>query len=601
LVTARGRLADLEDAQFVTLTVLNEDEAGTLFGRVAGVHRVAGDRVATRRVLVACGGLPLALRIAGARVAAWPEHGLVKLADRLVEERERLDQLAVGDLEVRAGLASSYRALSSEAQRAFRLLGTLDVPDVPIWAWPALLDREDEAALRQLDQLTEVHLVETTTVAGQPPRIRLHDLVRLYARERMRDEDPGGVAPAVGRAAAAWLALANEAEPELWGSFTRTQFGSAAYEPMPADAIAYAHEHPDTWFAAEREALVILIRSCVEDHHDELAWDLAGVSARFLELRGHYDDLAETVDLGLQAARRSGHIRGEAFLLRAKGEVAADLDEYDRAADYLQRALALSRQTHDEVNEAWTLRALSTVYRVWGRGDTAEEYLTNALATFDRIADPAGVGECHYGLGAAAREHGRLGDARHHYEVALTIFRTLEDPFNESLVLMSAARVSQLLDDITQAVEYLERALALCRMIDHPGGVAWASTYLGDLRLATGRLQAAEPLLTEAATLARRLGDRYCEAVSAHTLGRLRLGTGDQEAAEHLFRSSIDIADKCDLPLHKGRSLITLGDSQLLRGAFTDAVESWQTARELLSAHGFPEASDAERRLLTRR
>lgn len=600
LVTARGRLADLEGAHFVTLAVLDEEEAGVLFSRVAKSQQVDRDRSATRRVLAACGGLPLALRIAGARVAAWPDRGLAQLADRLAEEQERLSQLTVGDLEVRAGLASSYRGLSTEAQRAFRLMGTMDLPDVPHWAWSALLDREDEAGVVLLNQLVDVHLAEVTTTAGQLPRIRMHDLVRLYARERVYEEDPAEVAPAVGRAAGAWLSLADEAEPGLRGGFTRTLAGPAPRRLVPAAAIAYAREHPNAWFEAEREALGGLVRRCVDQQLDDQAWDLAGVTARFFELRGHYADFAATVELGLHAARRSGHVRAEAFLLRAQGELAADLDQYDLASDHLERALALSRETYDEVNEAWTLRALSTVSRVQGRGDAAEECLINAIAIFERVADTTGMGECHYGLGAIAREHGRLEDANHHYAVALAIFRALDDPFNESLVLMSAARLYQVLGNTTQAAENLEQALALCRAIDHPGGVAWASTYLGDLRLADDHPDTAEPLLTEAVTLARRLGDRYCEAVTMHTLGRLRLASGDQEAADVLLRSSVDLADACDLSLHKGRSLITLGDSQLLRGAVAAALKSWQSARDLLSTHGFPEAEDAEARLLAR-
>lgn len=600
LVTTRGRLADLEAASFVSLAVLDQPGATALFGRVAGPDRTAADPSATRRILVACRGLPLAIRIAGARVAAWPERGLDQLADLLADEQGRLDQLSVGDLEVRASIALSYEALDSEARRTFRLLGALGVPEVPLWAMPALLDRADGVAMALVDQLTEVHLVEIAPRSDAGPHVRFHDLVRLYAQERARVEDGDQVRAAVARAAGAWLALVDAAQPRLPGGLTRTAVGAAARWPMPAAVVNAARHGPDAWFATERAALIALIDRCVTTGLDELAWDLAGGLTRFLELRGHYAELTRVAELGLVAARRQGDVAAESFLLRVQGDLHADLDRYDQAADCLQQALALARAAGNERQAAWAERSLSTVRRVQGRGTEAAALLDDAVVTLERAGDAVGVGECHYGLGAIAREHGRFDDALHHYDVALAIFRAMDDRFNESLVLTSSARVHQLRNATGPAADALERALRLCADIDHPGGVAWASTYLGDLWVAAGRPEAAEPLLTDALTLARQLGDRYCEAVTLHTLGRLRLETGSPLVAEGLVRHSIVLADQYDLPLHQGRSLITLGDVQLRGGAVAEAGESWRAAQRLLSQHGFPEAADAEHRLLTR-
>ena len=115
LVTSRNRLAGLiaqEGARLLSLDVLPCEEALELLGRIARVTRLAAERGAAEEIARLCGYLPLALSIAATRLVTTPTMSLARLARRLGDERHRLEELAAGDVDVRASFARSYRGLS---------------------------------------------------------------------------------------------------------------------------------------------------------------------------------------------------------------------------------------------------------------------------------------------------------------------------------------------------------------------------------------------------------------------------------------------------------------------------------------------------------
>src|SRR6202041_1917488 len=111
LVTTRNRTPDLVSTRFVDLNVLEDTEALALFSRIVGEERAAAEPDATAEILVACAGLPLAIRICAARLAARRQWRVATLASRLRSEHRRLDELSIGDLAVRASFQVSYDSL----------------------------------------------------------------------------------------------------------------------------------------------------------------------------------------------------------------------------------------------------------------------------------------------------------------------------------------------------------------------------------------------------------------------------------------------------------------------------------------------------------
>ncbi|UBU09488.1 AfsR/SARP family transcriptional regulator [Nonomuraea gerenzanensis] len=185
LVTARRTLTSLDGASHHRLGVMAEDETATLLGRLIGEERVAAEQRAARAIVRLCAGLPLAIRIAAARLIARPGLSLRVLADRLAVEEHRLSELQADDQAVRACFMMSYRSLDAESSRLFRLLSLLGGAVISVVAAAALADRPEPRTADLLDRLTEAQLLE---VCGHD-RYRMHDLIRLFARERAREED----------------------------------------------------------------------------------------------------------------------------------------------------------------------------------------------------------------------------------------------------------------------------------------------------------------------------------------------------------------------------------------------------------------------------
>jgi NB-ARC domain len=160
LITSRGQLAALAGGASLTVDVLPEDDAIALLARLGGEDRIAADPADAIAVVRHCGYLPLALRIAGAKLGTRPAWTSAELAVRLADERRRLEELRVGDLAVRASFALSYQSLAPVQARVFRLLGLLDGPDMA----PATVAALAETTLREaeglLESLLDAHLLQ---------------------------------------------------------------------------------------------------------------------------------------------------------------------------------------------------------------------------------------------------------------------------------------------------------------------------------------------------------------------------------------------------------------------------------------------------------
>jgi hypothetical protein len=159
IVTSRAPLGVIP-AHLTVLDVLTPGQAIELLEAIIGQDRVAAEPTAAAAIVELCGRLPLALRIAGARLATKPHWRLARLADRLGDERNRLDELRAGDLEVRTSFMLSYQGRSDDERRLFRLLGLLHSPDFTAWMAAALLDAPVVVAEDLLERLVEVQLLQ---------------------------------------------------------------------------------------------------------------------------------------------------------------------------------------------------------------------------------------------------------------------------------------------------------------------------------------------------------------------------------------------------------------------------------------------------------
>jgi DNA-binding SARP family transcriptional activator len=498
LVTSRSGLAGLEAAAAYHLDTLPPAEAVALLGALVATERVAAEPEAAREIAQLCGGLPLALRIAGARLARRSGWTLGYLAGRLADERRRLDELSAGDLAVRGSIELGYQGLAGAEQRLFRRLGALSAPDFAPWAAAALLDVAEAEAERLVEALVDAGLLQEFGVdaAGQQ-RYRFHDLTRLYARERAEPQ----WTPLARRV----LELTRHARslllPREPGSGETTRIG----EPTLRVGTREIRESAD-WFAAERGFLVATVADLHRAELAEPTWRLAFYLAPFLESRAHLDDWRRTHEQALAAARAAGHRRGTALVLRGLGDLHRIEGRLEAAAAALRESLDLLAD--DRAEEARSRYRLGWVELAGDELAAAEACFEGALETFDRYRDTRGTADALRGLGVVHRRRGRIPEAAECLSASATGFRELGDPRGEAAALRELSLVRLARGELGAARESIERALANLRRLADRLAEAHVLVTLARLSLAEGSVDAAWAAAEQAREVYDEYGDR---------------------------------------------------------------------------------------------
>ncbi|MEH0975254.1 BTAD domain-containing putative transcriptional regulator [Micromonospora sp. CPCC 205546] len=190
IVTSRLRMPELAGATSIEVGTLDRAQALALLGRIIGAQRIAEETDAAGRIVELCGRLSLGVRVAGSRLLARPHWSLGYLADRLADERYRLDELRLGSMDVRERLDSSYHQLADLGQLALRRLSLLRVPAFPSWCTAEVLGVSRHAGEEVGEDLVDARLLEIVeSDGGRRQRFRFHDLVRVFAREKADQAD----------------------------------------------------------------------------------------------------------------------------------------------------------------------------------------------------------------------------------------------------------------------------------------------------------------------------------------------------------------------------------------------------------------------------
>jgi transcriptional regulator with XRE-family HTH domain len=259
LITSRRKLTGLTDAYPLSLDVLGWEEAERLFINLIGERRCE-DRNAVRQILAACGRLPLAIRLIAGRLRHHRDELLAEVAADLADQTAALDALVAEHLSVRAAFEWSYRLLTDAQRRAFRLLGWHPGPEITLVVIVAVADVSPTEGKQLLRELASHNLVDQLSVAGVPggPRYRMHDLVRLYARERADAEEPLlAEAAAVDRLVGSYLAITRAADRLL-----RPYVSGDSDQSTAGTVVAFADESKArTWLTSERHNLLACARA----------------------------------------------------------------------------------------------------------------------------------------------------------------------------------------------------------------------------------------------------------------------------------------------------------------------------------------------------
>ncbi|MEU5263753.1 BTAD domain-containing putative transcriptional regulator [Amycolatopsis sp. NPDC021455] len=504
VVTSRVRLTGLAGAGVLDVDVLDPEQATGMLATMIGTDRVAAEPAAADALVRLVGGLPLALRIVAARLAARPSWSLAWMLERLSDERRRLDELAHGELMVRASLALTYDGLAGDARRLLRLLSCLDRLSFPVWVAAALLEADPMRAADLLERLVDAQMLEISAIERDgSPRYRFHDLIRLFAREQLDEhEQASGRRAALARVASGWLGLATEAHHRIYGGDFTVLHGPAPRQRPPAGAVDRILADPLLWFEDEQDNLCSIVALAAEAGLDECAWDLAVTMVALFENRCYFDAWERTHRQALAAVRAAANRRGEAALLCSLG------------------SLQLSRS----------------------RPDAAAEPLSAALATFEDLGDAHGTAMAHRNL--ALLDEARGTDPRPRFERALAEFRVAGDPVGEAYVLGRLAQTALDTGDEERAGEHLAEALRICDRTGTPRVEVQLRYRLGGLLMRQGRHDEAAELLTGLLSRARAARDVAGEARILHRLGLAHARLGRRETAERLLVEALELQSR---------------------------------------------------------
>ncbi|MDH2430735.1 BTAD domain-containing putative transcriptional regulator [Sphaerisporangium sp. TRM90804] len=388
IVTSRCRLSGWPGARTADLGPLEAADATALLAAMVGDERVAAEPDAAAELVRACGGLPLAIRAAGSRLATRTHWTIARFTERLASGG--LDELTVGDLDVRAAVAIGYQRADAPARRAFRLLGVLDLPSFAASTAATTLEVPLEAAEELLNALADQRLVEVAgTDATGRTRYRFHPLVRLHARERAAlEENETTVHVMVTRALATLLALAQEADDRLPHTPYTPVRGRAPRWPPPAPAGDRRRADPAAWFESERASLVAAVLQAAAAGHHELAWELAGSLLNAAVLRGHWEELERTHEVALAACRGAGNRLGEAVMLRGLAELRYGQRRYEECLASVRAARAAFAGLRVVSGEADALTRLKELHTDLGGFEEAWQD-TWSLAALSPTGAPA--------------------------------------------------------------------------------------------------------------------------------------------------------------------------------------------------------------------
>lgn len=516
LVTSRSRLAGLAGARLLQLDELSVPEATGLLAAVAGPDRVDAEPAAAAGVVDACGRLPLAVRIAGARLASRPGWSVAFLAERLVDDHHRLDELHIDDVGIRTSFTFSYAALDAVSARAFRLLSGPNAPAIPLEVASALLDLPAREAERTLEGLVDAHLLTTP----QEQLYAYHDLLRLFARECSKAEDH-----TVDRIAALTRATRATAA-QIEHNLPRPRTGVGGRREVPGAArIRSNSAHPDAqqWVEANRAGILAYLTQARNTAAipAALAADMLESVIRAFIIAGLWTELEQCGRAILEAADREGDVRAESSARRAIGWAALYRRDLALATKMLHSSLDCAQRAEDLVGQGSTHLALGALDGARGMHQSAIYHQSRAVEIFTRLSIDDMAAVAHNYLGQQYLADGSADRALDHLRHGLVLARANNDSPVEAMSLYMLSAAHSAADDHEAAIAYGIEAVTASRTHQARYSEARALNHLGRALVNAGRTDEGRAHLAVSADLFDSIGDQRQAAAARAEASRV--------------------------------------------------------------------------------
>ena len=582
MITSRRRLVGLDGVGTVSLDALPESDALALLARVVGDSRPVAERAAALAAVRLCGRLPLAIRIAGARLRYRPMWTLAALAARLGSEPGPLGELDEPHRGVVNAFALSHRRLSPRQRLVFQTQGRHFGTDFDVFHVAAMTGLPLNEADWTLHELVDVHML-TEPVIG---RFKLHDLLRDYAAMVAGDATDPATATVPDRLLDYLLYAAAKADAQLNPKPPRWPLNGVyppAYLPPMADAAAAL-----AWFDVEHETLLKAIRFASATGRVNAAWKLPYLTSRYWDTRDRVPEAVEVcrqvlaavgdlpdplpgADLlyclarlrhhaggesltmnreALDRYRRVGHRAGECDALIGIGLALEAAGEYAAAIEAMTAARALATDISDgapSVSSSAALNNLATLHGRLGRLDEAIDLLNRATEESRAIGDEHSVATNLSNIGFAYMMLDKLDTAERYLRDSLEVYERVDDTLRQADMLSQLGVVATLQGRHADALDYHEQTAALLTRVVGHENAAKLYNDRGQSQAAAGQSAAALASHEYALLLARDHGRPFEEARALAAIGEL-LHDRDPDGARRYLADALRRYDELGVP-----------------------------------------------------
>ena len=395
---------------------------------------------------------------------------------------------------------SSYRKLSTEEARVFRLLGLHPGPDFGADATAALTGLDRFTAHQHLETLAGLNLIKTTG----PERYQIEDQSRAYANDRSQAEDTAeGRHQAITRLLTWYARTAQKADLLMYPGLPVI---GISVDPVDSELSLADRGQAVAWLKAEHRAFVASLWAAADYGANDLAMALAG-SARMLRALPQDQWLVrfKAESLGIEIAKVAGNQTAMGFLQAVRGDTLCDLGRYDEAETEFSSVVELANQTGDQRGEWLGLLGLGQVQLEREHYLQAREYYQRALPVTQELGDARAEAVAEANLCQICIRLGQYDQALLHAERELVLRRQAKDQIGEGYALFNAASAKQGVGEHDIAIELTGQALGLYRSLEgtqrsqalvlQAAAISWEHT--GNLNRASECLRQAAELLAD--------------------------------------------------------------------------------------------------------
>jgi tetratricopeptide (TPR) repeat protein len=536
VITSRRELGALEGAAIINLQVLPELESLELLERLIDKVRVHQELAVAKVIVQLCGRLPLAIRIVGGTLKTKRHWSLSDYAQRLTDEKLRLNHLRLSDLDVRASFELSYKELKNSDKTLFCRLGLLEDRKFVVSIADVLLGKDDgNENIEVFERLVDLQLLE----ANGHRRYQFHDLIQIFAHEKLVEEESVEDQEEIRLRLIIWY--------EEWSLFC-----DACLEPVilhnlfPNIAEAWDlspeidEEHLSlialNWFEGEYAHILAAIKWADKACYWPKVVAIVSHLTRFFDTRSHWEEWVKTHKLALKAAQKVPSVTAE-------GEI---------------------------------LNSLSLVYHDQRRLLEALECADKSLVIYNHLKNYLGIGCALNNRGRILESLGQLYEAKESYKNSLLIFQEHDDQQSESNALNNLGHIHLLLRQYRDSIYYLEKSLDLRRKINHLAGEGLTLLNLGSVYIELQKPDLAKEYLTQSLFIYRKIKNQYWECVILKKIGGILLAECHYSEAYSYYNDSLSISIELgDLGL-KGDSLASIGNLFRSQKLYGNAIETYK-------------------------